>query len=105
MQLVGCLLGMAEIKMACLFWPNLATITNVIQNTPYLAFLSHLMILPVVSIHIVFPAEILFTILAVIPVLIMRINMPIQMFLGKERFLTKLTRIGFSVCMHLHVFF
>ena len=81
MQLVGCLLGMAEIKMACLFWPNLATITNVIQNTIYLAFLSHLMILPVVSIHIVFPAEILSTTLAIIPVLTVFVHMSIQMFL------------------------
>ena len=63
------------------------------------------MILPIVSIHIVFPAEILSTILAVIPVLTVRIDMPIQMFLGIEGFLTKKKQVSFSVSMHFHVFF
>ena len=67
--------------------------------------LSHLMILPIVSIQIVFPAKILSTILAVIPILIVCIDMPFQMFLGIEGFHTKITRVSFSVSMHFHVFF
>ena len=55
------------------------------QHTDYSEFLSHLMILSHVSIHNVFPAEILSIVSAVIPVLVVCINMPIQMFLGKER--------------------